>query len=34
MGRDGKAKVVAERILSPEELYGKPASDQRGKGKK
>src|ERR1700682_973100 len=27
MGRDGKAKVVAERILSPEELYGKPASD-------
>src|ERR1700685_677026 len=34
MGRDGKAKVVAEPILSPEELYGKPASDQRGKGKK
>jgi phosphoribosyl-AMP cyclohydrolase len=23
MGRDGEAKVIAERILSPEELYGK-----------
>jgi phosphoribosyl-AMP cyclohydrolase len=34
IGRDGEAKVVAERILSPEELYGKPASGRRGQGEK
>jgi phosphoribosyl-AMP cyclohydrolase len=34
IARDGEAKVIAERVLSPEELYGKPASERRGKGEK
>jgi len=31
---DGAATVVAERVIAPEDLYGKPASERRGKGEK
>lgn len=31
---DGTAAVVAERVLTPEDLYGKPAGERRGKGEK
>ena len=34
MDRAGEAKVVAKQVITPEELYGKPASDRRGEGKK
>jgi phosphoribosyl-AMP cyclohydrolase len=34
MDRAGEAKVVAERVIAPEELYGQPASERRGEGKK
>jgi phosphoribosyl-AMP cyclohydrolase len=32
IGRDGQAKVIAERIFLPTDLYGKPASEGRGRG--
>ena len=31
LGRNGEATVVAERVFAPEELYGKPAGERRGK---
>jgi phosphoribosyl-AMP cyclohydrolase len=31
---DGIVSVVAERVLSPEDLYGKPANQRDGKGEK
>ncbi len=33
IARDGEAKVVEERVIAPEELYGKPASERADKGK-
>lgn len=33
IARNGEAKVVEERVIAPEELYGKPASERADKGK-